>query len=60
MSRGLDPNHLLMQQQMMQHIGLERAKKTVPNRKKDIKYIFITLGIILLICAVLLILPLIF
>lgn len=60
MSRGLDPNHLLMQQQMMQNIGLERAKKTVPDRKKDIKYVFITLGVILLICAVLLILPLIF
>ena len=60
MSRGIDPNHLLMQQQMMRYIGLERAKKTVPDRKKDIKYVFITLGIILLICAVLLILPLIF
>ena len=60
MGRGLDPNHLLMQQQMMRHIGLERAKKTVPDRKKDIKYVFITLRIILLICGVLLVIPILF
>lgn len=60
MSRGIDPNHLLMQQQVMRHIGLERAKKTVPNKKNDIKYLLITLGVIILICIVLLALPLLF
>lgn len=59
MSRGIDPNHLLMQQQMMRHIGLEQAKKTVPNKKNDIKFLFITIGTIILICAVLILIPII-
>lgn len=60
MSRGIDPNHLLMQQQMMRHIGLERAKKTVPNKKNDIKFLLIAIGTIILICTILLLIPIIF
>ena len=60
MSRGIDPNHLLMQQQMMRHIGLERTKKTVPNKKNDIKFLLIAIGTIILICAILLLIPIIF
>ncbi len=48
-----EPNQLLAQQQAMRNIGLERAKKTVPDTKHSGKFIFITLGVIVGIVGVL-------
>ncbi len=51
MAGSLEPNQLLAQQQALRNIGLERAKKTKPDKKHDRKFIFITIGVIVLICA---------
>ncbi len=48
-----EPNQLLAQQQAMRAIGLERAKKTSPDKHHDKKYIFITLGVLAGIIAIL-------
>lgn len=55
MSRNIDPNFLRMQQEYMRNKGLERAKNTVPDYKRDKKILIgaaVTFGIL----AVLLIL----
>ena len=58
MSRGMDPNWLKMQQEVMRHNGLKGAKNTAPDGKRDLKFLFIILGVIAAI-IVLLALPII-
>ena len=53
MSRGLDPNFLRMQQEVMRNKGLERAKNTVPDGKRD-KKILIGAAVFFVLMAVLL------
>ena len=54
MSRGLDPNFLRMQQEVMRNKGLERAKNTAPDGKRD-KKILIAAAVIFAVLAVLLV-----
>ena len=58
MSRGMDPNWLKMQQEVMRHNGLNGAKNTAPGGKRDLKFLLIILGVIVAI-IVLLALPII-
>ena len=58
MSRGMDPNWLKMQQEVMRHNGLKGAKNTAPGGKRDLKFLLIILGVIVAI-IVLLALPII-
>ena len=51
MSRGLDPNFIKMQQEVLRHKNLERAKKTAPDWKRD-KKILITVAVVLLVLLV--------
>ena len=51
MSRGLDPNFIKMQQEVLRHKNLERAKKTAPDWKRD-KKILIGAAVVLGILAV--------
>ena len=46
MSRNLDPNFIKMQQEVLRHKNLERAKKTAPDWKRD-KKILITVAVVL-------------
>ena len=46
MSRGMDPNWLKMQQEVMRHNGLKGAKNTAPGGKRDLKFLLIILGVI--------------
>jgi len=54
MSRGMDPNFLRMQQEVMRNKGLERAKNTAPDGKRD-KKILIAAAVIFAVLAVLLV-----
>ena len=58
MSRGMDPNWLKMRQEVMRQNGLKGAKNTAPGGKRDLKFLFIILGVIVAI-IVLLALPII-
>ena len=58
MSRGMDPNWLKMRQEVMRHNGLKGAKKTAPGGKRDWKFLFLIIGVIVAI-IVLLALPVI-
>ena len=51
MSRGMDPNFLKMQQEVMRHNGLKGAKKTAPDWKRD-KKILITVAVVILVLLV--------
>lgn len=53
MSRGMDPNWLKMQQEVMRHNGLKGAKNTAPGGKRDLKFLLIILGVIVAIIALL-------
>ncbi len=48
---GPEHNHWLAQQQAVRNLGLERAKKTAPDKKHSGKFIFITLGVVVLFIA---------
>ena len=51
MSRGLDPNFIKMQQEVLRYKNLERAKKTAPDWKRD-KKILITVAVVILVLLV--------
>ena len=53
MSRGMDPNWLKMQQEVMRHNGLKGAKNTAPGGKRDLKFLLIILVVIVAIVALL-------
>lgn len=53
MSYNVDPNFIKQQQEVMRFHGLQGAKKTAPDAKRDKKFLFIALGAIVAIPAVL-------
>lgn len=52
-----EPNKLLDSQQMLRQKALERKDKIVPDKKHDVKWVFITLGIIALLCGAICLIP---
>ncbi|MDD6188387.1 MAG: hypothetical protein PUB32_02260 [Clostridiales bacterium] len=52
MAGALEPNQLLAQQQAMRNVGLKRAKKMKPDKKRDKKFAILTIAVIVLICGV--------
>ena len=54
MSRGLDPNFIKAQQEFFRNKGLERAKNTAPDGKRD-KKILIGAAVVFAVLAVLLV-----
>lgn len=54
---GVDYNWLMSSQQALRNMGLERAKKTKPDKKHDKKFFVIAIAAIVLVCAGLMTVP---